>query len=158
LSLLGVGLVAVLASGAEQPCVQDHHWGDGQFSGGLDPAIAQIATGGFWSSGSQSGTYRIVVLRFGDEHTYSATYVQWLGVDPQTDREEEVATVAVKPLSDLVLAVVSDVGFVRADAKGPAVAEVTLRNRYSGETKKSWLILRGPGDFTVTDSPEKIPR
>jgi len=150
--VVGLSLAVASIAGADEASLNSLAT-EGPFKGGLDPAIAEVSTGGYWTSGTQSGTYRVVVVRYGDDHTYTATYAQWIAIDSKTAEEAEVATVLVKKLSDSPMTVVRDVSFVRIEPTGSAVAEVVLRNRYSGETRKSWLTLRGPGSFEVGDSP-----
>jgi len=151
--VLGLILVVPVAAVGEQASIPKCRFlTNGRFSGGLDPSVAEVTTGGFWASGSGSGTYRIVVFRYGGEHTNTATFVQWLAADPQTGEEQEIATAPVGQLNDIVLGVVSGVRFIRTDAREPAVSEVIVVNRYSFNEKKLWLILRGPGDVTVAES------
>jgi hypothetical protein len=150
--LIALLAVAVAAMGSEPDSAA--HWAQGQFSGGLDPAIAHVATGGFWETSAQNGIGRIVVLRYGEEHTYTATYAQWLSFDAKIGREREIATVPIKPLNDVVLAIVRDVDLLSNSPGEPITVEMTLIHRYTQKTRKYRIVLRGPGDYSVTDLGE----
>src|SRR5215204_5248236 len=70
---------------------------------GLDPSIKAVVSGGYWESGGQRRTIRLVVVSGGPDHIVSTLYVQWL-----EDPTEENGTTVVRSTSvDEVSGVVS---------------------------------------------------
>ena len=45
---------------------------------GLRPEVSAVASGGWWSSGSTEGIYRVVLVDQGFEHVVTKAYLQWI--------------------------------------------------------------------------------
>jgi hypothetical protein len=116
----------------------------------LSEAIQEVSTGGFWSLDDQSGTFRVVVQSYGNEHSYSETYAQWIGVSPTGD-PRIVASVKIAKLSDAPLFIVQDVRFLSLSKLGSGEFAVTIAKRYSEEVKEVRILLGAPGVYSVED-------
>jgi len=61
----------------------------------LASGIQSVVSGGYWSSGDQEGFFRAVTVAGGVEHVSMALYLQWLGVDVDTNSSRLLATIPV---------------------------------------------------------------
>jgi hypothetical protein len=65
----------------------------------VDAAISDVATGGSWSEGEQSGILRVVVRGGGRKQMRSDVVVQWLRWDQRSEQPIEVRSATVNELS-----------------------------------------------------------
>lgn len=134
-TFLGIVAVLVLAG------MRAADGGGGTFRGGIDPSVTRVLAGGTWSSGSESGTCRVVVQDLGWEHTRSYLYVQWLKNDAERQAVTEFMTLPVGEFN-ADWANVSDLHFekdtfdiyfiLRTDARGDKI-RARLRPRAPGK-------------------------
>jgi ribosomal protein L11 methylase PrmA len=65
-------------------------------SGGVPPDVVSVVSGGYWESGGNSGTYRVVVVNSGFEHVTSRVFVEWVS-EPRSARDSARVVSAVEP-------------------------------------------------------------
>jgi len=65
----------------------------------VDVAVSDVATGGSWQDGGQSGVYRIVVRSGGRRNLRSEVVLQWLKWDDRSEQPIEVRSAVVSELS-----------------------------------------------------------
>jgi hypothetical protein len=65
----------------------------------VDAAVSDVATGGSWREGRQTGIFRVVVRGGGRKAMRSEVVVQWLRWDDNVDQPVEVRSVPVTELS-----------------------------------------------------------
>lgn len=111
----------------------------------IDPDVAYVSSGGMWTEGERHGSYRLVVLREGIEHTATSAFAQWLWFDESQSREVVVASEPIaalrRDLSSLIVNVAFDYG-----VKEGGEFMVDLRDRVSGSLRTLRLRLGKPGE------------
>lgn len=60
------------------------------------PSVHSVLSGGYWQSGGQAGTYRVVVVNQGWEHVTSRVFIEWLREPRDQNGEQEVVS-SVEP-------------------------------------------------------------
>ena len=70
---------------------------DHKFTGGVDTAISEICTGGFWEKSDNYGYWRLIVRNVGWELTRSYLYLQWLKID---ENDKQVLEFKTMPISE----------------------------------------------------------
>lgn len=114
----------------------------------LDPAIAEVTSGGYWQTDENSGTHRVISVSLGREHRRSLVYLQWLASDAKTGALRDVATVPVDEVNRLALSVVSDL--TTLDAKpGETVVRIRVIHEFSEERTVYRIILGRPKEYKV---------
>ena len=112
----------------------------------VPPSVHAVLSGGYWQSGIEAGTYRVVVINTGWEHVTSRVFIEWVrepsgrdnlpvvvsSVEPELSFGQETASlnVTLKPLAKGKVQVVL-VGVVSAQPsrKVKAVLVVTAPGR-----------------------------
>lgn len=110
-------------------------------------SIRYLATGGYWEHGGDYGTYRVVVVSQGQEHTQAYTYVQWIRLSgPAEKRGEVVETVSVDELNRNAALIVSAVDFPGNGVEDPR-ARLKMVDRATKEELEGTLQLSTPGMY-----------
>jgi hypothetical protein len=65
----------------------------------VDSAVSDVATGGSWQEGGQSGVFRVVVRSGGRRNLRSEVVLQWLKWDDRAEQPVEVRSVVIRELS-----------------------------------------------------------
>jgi hypothetical protein len=73
----------------------------------LDSRIYEVATGGYWKTGSRAGTFRVVVIAEGFEEIRYRAFLQWLSEPTQTETARLVTTKSISDLADRCFSVLS---------------------------------------------------
>lgn len=123
----------------------------------VPPEVTTVSTLGRWSSGTVSGSYRLLVVRDGWEHVWTRVYVEWLP-DP-TDRDAKPPEPArIQELIPPAVAQGSAVLEATARTKGPGLLEVsvsaTSNMQIGAEAKRFVFVAREPGVVRLV-SPAK---
>jgi hypothetical protein len=117
----------------------------------VDPTVAEVVTGGHWSSGGQSGFYRVIVRTGGFEHIVSRLTIEWLIEPTRDDPPRVMRSVQVPELS----------GIARLDRprigqflKGWRVwVQLTDTHSESGKQINRSIDLGPPGEIKVVRAP-----
>src|SRR5690349_19266139 len=75
----------------------------------LDPRVYEVATGGQWNAGGQTGSFRVVVLQEGFEEIKYSAFLQWLDEATRTRPAKVVATQNLGTLAGRCFSLVSPV-------------------------------------------------
>lgn len=117
--------------------------------GRIDPDIAYVASGGMWTEGARYGSFRLIVIREGVEHTATSAFAQWLCFDESRSKEIIVASEPVadlrRDLSDLIVNVTFDYS-----VKESGEFILNLRDRASGSARILKLRLGKPGEIRLS--------
>ena len=110
--------------------------------------VSNIVSGGYWTSGDESGTYRVVIVSGGFEHVTSRAFVEWIA-DPKSEQDEPKVVAVVEP--DLPFGE----GLARFDATLEPIAPGKARIVLSGvisvapdQKVRAVLIATSPGHVT----------
>lgn len=58
--------------------------------------VTSVVSGGYWQHGSESGTYRAVIVQEGWEHIWSRLYIEWIS-EPKSRNDEQKVIAQVEP-------------------------------------------------------------
>jgi hypothetical protein len=95
----------------------------------VETAVSDVATGGSWQEGGQSGVYRIVVRSGGRRNLRSEVVLQWLKWDDRSEQPIEVRSAVVRELSRGGIIVTA----TRIDQEeGRTVAKLSVANATTG--------------------------
>ena len=95
----------------------------------VETSVSDVATGGSWQEGGQSGVYRIVVRGGGRRSLRSEVVLQWLKWDDRSEQPIEVRSAVVRELSRGGVIVTAS----RLDQEdGRAVAKLSIANAVTG--------------------------
>lgn len=112
----------------------------------LDPNVAFVSTGGFWSRGDSSGVVRVVVVNGGREHVTSRVFVEWVGEEPR----QGSWVVESLPVETINHPGVWSVGRPSLGPDGSStVVCLSATNPYDGSEAEFLITVRQPGHFDV---------
>jgi hypothetical protein len=95
----------------------------------VETSVSDVATGGSWQEGGQSGVYRIVVRSGGRRSLRSEVVLQWLKWDDRAEQPIEVRSAVIRELSRGGVIVTA----TRLDQEeGRAVAKLSIANAVTG--------------------------
>ena len=115
-----------------------------QRSKDVDSAVSDVATGGTWQEGGQSGVIRVVVRTGGRRTLRSAVVLQWLRWDDKAEEPIEVKSVPVTELARGGIIVTA----TRIDAEdGRTVVKLSLANAVSGVSGEARVWPDGVGRY-----------
>ena len=110
----------------------------------VDSAVTDVATGGTWQEGGQSGVIRVVVRGGGRRNMRSAVVLQWLRWD---DKAEEALEVKGVPITELARGGII-VTATRIDSEeGRTVVKLGLANAVSGASGEARVWPGGVGHY-----------
>ena len=110
----------------------------------VDVAVSDVATGGSWQDGGQSGVYRIVVRSGGRRNLRSEVVLQWLKWDDRSEQPIEVRSAVVRELSRGGIIVTG----TRIDQEeGRAVAKLSVANAVTGVAGEARVWPQGLGRY-----------
>jgi len=110
----------------------------------VDSAVSDVATGGSWEEGGQSGVYRIVVRSGGRRNLRSEVVLQWLKWDDRSEQPIEVRSAVVRELSRGGIIVTG----TRIDQEeGRAVAKLSVANAVTGVAGEARVWPQGLGRY-----------
>jgi len=110
----------------------------------VDAAVSDIATGGSWEEGGQSGIYRVVVRSGGRRTLSSDVVVQWLRWDASSEQPVEVKSTRIAELARGGIVVTAS----RIDDEdGHAVIKLTLANAVTGAPGEARIWPGGVGQY-----------
>jgi len=110
----------------------------------VDSAVSDVATGGSWQEGGQSGVYRIVVRSGGRRNLRSEVVLQWLKWDDRSEQPIEVRSAVVRELSHGGIIVTG----TRIDQEdGRAVAKLSVANAVTGVAGEARVWPQGLGRY-----------
>jgi len=110
----------------------------------VDVAVSDVATGGSWQEGGQSGVYRLVVRSGGRRNMRSEVVLQWLKWDDRSEQPIEVRSAVVRELSRGGIIVTA----TRIDQEeGRAVAKVSVANAVTGVAGEARVWPQGLGRY-----------
>jgi len=116
----------------------------------IDPDVAYVSSGGMWTEGERYGSYRIVVIREGVEHTATSAFAQWLWFDESKSQQVVIASEPIaelrRDLSNLIVNVTFDYR-VKEDGN----FNLDLRDRVSGNPRTVRLRLGKPGEARLSE-------
>ena len=113
------------------------------------PAIVEhVVTGGWWSSGTNRGTYRLVVASGGFEHVTSAVYAEWVR-ERRSERDSAVvlATKFVKEVNESGLRLAAQ-PTMRKDTAFVAFVDPHVLN--SRVVRRCTIVFGAPGVYRAT--------
>ena len=58
--------------------------------------VTSVVSGGYWQRGSESGTYRAVIVQEGWEHLSSRLYIEWIS-EPKSRNDEQKVVAQIEP-------------------------------------------------------------
>jgi hypothetical protein len=112
----------------------------------VDSAVSDIATGGSWREGDQSGMFRVVVRGGGRKAMRSEVVVQWLRWDDNADQPVEVRSVPITELSRGGIIVTA----TRIDQEeGRPVIRLNIANAVTGASGEARVQPVGIGRYRV---------
>jgi hypothetical protein len=110
----------------------------------VDAAVSDVATGGSWQDGGQSGVYRIVVRSGGRRNLRSEVVLQWLKWDNRAEQPIEVRSAVVRELSRGGVIVTA----TRIDQEdGRTVAKLSVANAVTGVAGEARVWPQGLGRY-----------
>jgi len=110
----------------------------------VETAVSDVATGGSWQEGGQSGVYRIVVRGGGRRNLRSEVVLQWLKWDDRAEQPIEVRSAVVRELSRGSIVVTA----TRIDQEdGRAVAKLSVANAVTGVAGEARVWPQGLGRY-----------
>ena len=110
----------------------------------VDAAVSDVATGGTWQEGGQSGVIRVVVRTGGRRNLGSAVVLQWLRWDDKAEEPIEVKSVPVTEFARGGIMVTA----TRIDAEdGRPVVKLGLANAVSGVSGEARVWPGGVGHY-----------
>jgi len=110
----------------------------------VDVAVSDVATGGSWQEGGQSGVYRLVVRSGGRRNMRSEVVLQWLKWDDRSERPIEVRSAVVRELSRGGVIVTA----TRIDQEeGRTVAKLSVANAVTGVAGEARVWPQGLGRY-----------
>jgi hypothetical protein len=110
----------------------------------VETAVSDVATGGSWQDGGQSGVYRIVVRSGGRRNLRSEVVLQWLKWDDRSEQPIEVRSAVVRELSRGGIIVTG----TRIDQEeGRAVAKLSVANAVTGVAGEARVWPQGLGRY-----------
>jgi hypothetical protein len=118
----------------------------------LPPEVAYVASGGMWEAGDRYGSYRLVVVREGDEHSATSAYVEWWQFDESRSHERKVDSASIVPLRRDLSRLIQNVRFDYA-VKDAGEFVLDLNDRNSGEQGTLRLRLGKPGEWQLVGVP-----
>jgi hypothetical protein len=110
----------------------------------VETAVSDVATGGSWQEGAQSGMYRIVVRGGGRRNLRSEVVLQWLKWDDRSEQPIEVRSAVVRELSRGGIIVTAS----RIDQEdGRTVAKLGIANAVTGVAGEARVWPQGLGRY-----------
>ena len=110
----------------------------------VETAVSDVATGGSWQEGGQSGVYRIVVRGGGRRNLRSEVVLQWLKWDDRSEQPIEVRSAVVRELSRGGIIVTAS----RIDQEeGRTVAKLSVANATTGVAGEARVWPQGMGRY-----------
>ena len=110
----------------------------------VETAVSDVATGGSWQDGGQSGVYRIVVRSGGRRNLRSEVVLQWLKWDDRSEQPIEVRSAVVRELSRGGVIVTA----TRIDQEeGRTVAKLSVANAVTGVAGEARIWPQGLGRY-----------
>ena len=110
----------------------------------VETAVSDVATGGSWQEGGQSGVYRIVVRSGGRRNLRSEVLLQWLKWDNRAEQPIEVKSAVVSELSRGGVIVTA----TRIDQEeGRTVAKLSVANAVTGIAGEARVWPQGLGRY-----------
>jgi hypothetical protein len=119
--------------------------------GGLDnfdANVSFVSSGGSWTSGQQTGSYRAIVVTRGYEHLTSRMYVQWLSDGTRESPTRVVRTVLASDVP-VDLWTFSEPKFVLMTGRWQLLVD-GVNQFVSPQTRQTWRLALGePGDVKL---------
>lgn len=110
----------------------------------VDVAVSDVATGGSWQEGGQSGVYRLVVRSGGRRNIGSEVVLQWLKWDNRSEQPIEVSSAVVREISRGGILVTA----TRIDQEdGRTVGKVSVANAVTGAAGEARVWPQGLGQY-----------
>ena len=109
----------------------------------IDTHIIYISMNGLWQDGEKSGRYRLVVTRFGWEHTRSFIYLQWIQID---DKKRETIIVKSLPIEEFNK---KDWRYFDSAVFQNSVYTIEYQNRGRETPQKATLVPGLPGKYSI---------
>jgi hypothetical protein len=128
---------------------------DAKLIDAVAPEVAEVATGGSWSSGKDGGFYRALVLMTGDQKSFGAhVYLQWLAFKEDSPIPIIVKTVPIKEINDQGLANAS-IALEGEEGKDNEVTIVVSSYDLEEDKDISLFVKAGqPGTYAMTTAPK----
>jgi hypothetical protein len=92
---------------------------------GVSASVHSVISGGYWQSGAQSGSYRVVLVNSGFEHVATQVFIEWVR-EPNSQAQDPVVVSSVEPKLPF--------------GQGMASLDATLRPLANGKVK---IVLTG---------------
>jgi hypothetical protein len=115
--------------------------------------VSSVQTIGRWQSGSDEGSYRIVVTSEGWEHVWSRVFVEWLAEPTNRDVPREPPRVV-----ELMPPLAHGTAVLEASARSPKLGELIITvtatsNRQLGSRKQRFVFRAGaPGEVQLLEA------
>ncbi len=110
----------------------------------VDVAVSDIATGGSWEEGGQSGTIRVVVRSGGRRNLKSEVVLQWLRWDDTSEQPIEVKSMPITEVSRGGIIVTAS----RVDEEeGRPVVKLSVANAVTGVSGEARVWPQGVGRY-----------
>jgi hypothetical protein len=142
--IISLALATALTVASAEAGAQDALLGD---SKALPASIHKVEAGGYWSRGKEEGFFRVVVVAGGVEHVVHRLYLQWLAVDPDSQKYRVVRTIPVREINKGHGSVL-EVKSTFADLGRLKVA-ITARRRGGGPAKRFVLTAQADGTYSL---------
>jgi hypothetical protein len=112
----------------------------------VDSAVSDVATGGSWREGDQSGMFRVVVRSGGRKSMRSDVVVQWLRWDARAEQPIEVRSV---PVTELGRGGIIVTGTRIEQEDGRPVIRLNIANAVTGATGEARVQPLAVGRYRV---------
>ena len=110
----------------------------------VDNAVSDVATGGSWEEGGQSGELRVVVRSGGRRNLRSEVVLQWLRWDDRAEQPLEVKSVPITELARGGIIVTA----TRIDQEdGRPVVKLSIANAVTGISGEARVWPQGVGRY-----------
>jgi hypothetical protein len=119
---------------------------------GIDPDVYSVVTGGYWRSGEDEGSYRIVIVRRGWEHVHGELHLQWLRDDQEKFATTVARSIPVREVNDGDVWSLGAGTFILSEDR-PTVLVLPATHTYTLAKGSFRITLGPPGEYRVESQP-----
>ncbi len=121
----------------------------------LPVEVLEVVSGGSWSEGTASGSYRTVTVQSAGNADSAEVYLQWIGSRTAASPLQIISSLPLREFNAQKLGSAS----VNLETEEEGVARISISAQDgSGKTSTVMFVARLPGQYEPTGSPAPIGR